>query len=77
MICTNDLLHYTNDLLHYTFQQLADSLAINSVDRKDDFVLLRGRIRLDGTGVKPLYQETSEVFGAEEVCERCLLACLC
>ena len=58
-----------------TFQQLANSLAINSVDIYEDFVLLRVQIKPDGAVVKPLYQETSEVFGAEEVCKRCLLTC--
>ena len=58
-----------------TFQQLVNSLAINSVDIYEDFVLLGVQSKPDGTVVKPLDQETSEVFGAEEVCKRCLLTC--
>ena len=61
-----------------TFQQLVNSLAINSeftVDIYEDFVLLGFQSKPDAVVVKPLDQETSEVFGAEEVCKRCLLTC--
>jgi hypothetical protein len=55
-----------------TCQQLTTSLAINSefaIDIYEDFVLLGLQNVLDAAGVTPLGQETSEVFGAEKVCE--------
>ena len=51
---------------------MTNSLAINSefaIDIYEDFVLIGLQNILDAAVVKPLDQETSEVFGAEKVCE--------
>ena len=61
-----------------TFQQLVNSLAINSeftVDIYEYLVFLGFQSKLDAVVVKPLDQETSEVFGVEEVSNWCLLTC--